>query len=85
MIALKTADLRNGFKRVSDLVNSGETVLISRPRNENLVVLSEKDYNELEKAHRNTMYFAKIDRARQQVAEGRVVVKTMGDLEGMEA
>jgi antitoxin YefM len=83
MIALKTIDIRNDFKKVSDLVLSGEKVLIARPHNENLVVLSEKEYNELEKSRRNAEYLDKIDRSMQQVAEGRVVVKTMAELEDM--
>ena len=81
MIALRTIDLRNNFKKVSALINSGEKVLIARPRNENLVVLSEKEYNELEKAWRNAEYLAKIDRAIEQAAEGQVVVKTMEEIE----
>ena len=52
-------------------------------KNENLVILSEKEYNELEKARRNAEYLEKIDKALQQVAEGRVVVKTMEELENM--
>ena len=83
MIAIKTVDIRNEFKRISDLIHSGEKVLISRPRNENLVIMSEKEYNELEKARRNAEYLAKIDEAVQQVAEGRVVYKTMEELEEM--
>jgi antitoxin YefM len=83
MIALKTVDMRNDFKKVSDLVNAGEKVLIARPRNENLVVLSEKEYNQLEKAAKNAAYLDKIDRSLQQLAEGRVVVKTMEELEDM--
>jgi antitoxin YefM len=83
MIALKTVDMRNGFKKVSELVNSGEKVLIARPHNENIVVLSEKEYNELEKAYRNAEYMDKIDRSLRQLTEGRVVVKTMEELEDM--
>jgi antitoxin YefM len=83
MIALRTVDIRNDFKRVSELVNSGEKVLIARPHNENIVVLSEKEYNELEKARRNSEYLEKIDKSIRQLAEGRVVVKTMEELEAM--
>lgn len=83
MIALKTADLRNDFKRVSDLITSGERVLISRPHNENLVVISEKEYNELEKARHNAEYLAMLNESRKQYAEGRVVVKTIEELEQM--
>ena len=50
MIALRTVDVRNDFKRVSEIVKGGEPVLITRPHNDNLVVLSERDYNELERA-----------------------------------
>ena len=83
MVALKTVDLRNDFKRVSEIVQSGETVLISRPHNENLVVLSEKKYNEMEKARRNAEYLAMIDKSLQELADGKVVVKTMEELEEM--
>ncbi|MCL1823279.1 MAG: type II toxin-antitoxin system Phd/YefM family antitoxin [Oscillospiraceae bacterium] len=83
MIALRTIDLRNDFKRVSEIINSGEKVLIARPKNQNLVVLSEKDYNELEKAKRNAEYLEKIDRSVRQIAEGKVIIKTTEELEGM--
>lgn len=77
MIALKSFDMRNDFKKISDLVSSGEKVLISRPRNENFVVLSEKEYNKLEKIRRNAEYLEKINKSMQQLAEGRVVIKIM--------
>jgi antitoxin YefM len=83
MLALRTADLRNDFGRISEIINSGERVLIAQPQIQNLVVLSERDYNELEKAKRNAEYLEKIDRSSRQVAEGRLVVKTMEELEGM--
>jgi len=49
MLAIKTADLTQDFKRYADQVTMGEKVLISRPRNENLVVITEREYNEYEK------------------------------------
>ena len=52
----RTADIY--VKRLGDLVNYGEKVLIARPGNENLVVLREKEYNEMEKAWRNVKFFA---------------------------
>ena len=84
MIALRTVDIRNDFKKVSEIIRSGEKVLIARPHNENLVVLSEKEYNELEKARRNVEYLAMIDKSIEQIREGKVVVKTMEELEAME-
>jgi antitoxin YefM len=84
VIALKTIDLRNNFRRVSKLVSSGERVLISRPHNENLVVLSEREYNELEKAKSNAEYLAMLDKSMNELNEGKVVVKTLDELEAME-
>ena len=83
MIALKTTDVKNNFKKISNLVCSGEKVLISRPHNENLVILTEKEYNELERIRRNNEYLSKIDTSLQQFAEGRTIVKTMEELEEM--
>jgi antitoxin YefM len=83
MIALRTVDLRNDFRRVSEIVSSGERVLIARPKNKNMVILSEEEYNDLEKAKRNALFLAKLDRSRQQLAEGKIVVKTMEELEEM--
>jgi len=53
MIAIKTADFTQDFKRVANMVVAGETVLISRPKNDNLVVITEKKYNELEKLRKS--------------------------------
>ena len=84
MIAVRTIDIRNDFKRIGDLVSSGEKVLIARPHNENLVILSEKEYNELERNRRNAEYLAMINKSMQELAEGKVVVKTIEELEAME-
>lgn len=84
MVALRTVDMRNDFKRVSNLIKSGEKVLIARPHNENLVVLSEKEYNELDKARRNAEYLDMIDKSIQSITEGRTVTFTMDELEAME-
>ena len=83
MIALKTVDVRNDFKKVSEIVTSGEPVLIARPHNDNLVVLSEKVYNEMAKAQQNTEYLAKIEAALQELKSGKVIAKTMEELEAM--
>ena len=83
LVTVKTIDFRNDFKRISDIVCGGETVVISRPRNENLVVLSEKEYNELDKARRNAEYLNMIDASLNELAEGKVVIKTMAELEEM--
>lgn len=83
MIALKTEDIRNNFKKISNLIYEGETVLISRPSNKNLIIISEREYNELEKIGRNNEYLSKIDRSLQQLSHGQTIDKTMEELEEM--
>jgi len=84
MIVLKTIDLRNDFKRVSDLVMSGERVLISRPRNENLVVISEYDYNMLSNGERNKAYSTMQDKSDLHVAESTPVYFTHAELDSVD-
>lgn len=45
----------------------------SRPHNQNLIVISEAAYRELEKLRRNAEYLAKLERSIQQFKEGKVV------------
>jgi antitoxin YefM len=83
MITVRTIDIRNDFKKISNIIKTGEKVVVARPHNDNLVVLSEKEYNELEKARRNADYLAMIDKSMQELADGKVVIKTMDELEEM--
>ena len=41
MLAVKSMDLRENFKALCDKVFHGETLIVSRPKNENIVMLSE--------------------------------------------
>ena len=56
VIAIKTADLTQNFKQIADMVVNGEQVLISRPKNENLVVITQKEYNALDKMRQNLFH-----------------------------
>jgi antitoxin YefM len=47
MIAIKTADLTQNFRKIANRINAGETVVVSRPKNENIVLITEKEYNSL--------------------------------------
>jgi antitoxin YefM len=47
MIAIKTADLTQNFRKIAKRINAGETVVVSRPKNENIVLITEKEYNSL--------------------------------------
>jgi antitoxin YefM len=70
MLAVKSMDVRDNFKILCDKVFNGETLIVSRPKNENVVMMSESEYNELQKAKRNAEYLEKIDRGMEQIASG---------------
>ena len=81
MLAVKSMDVRDNFKTLCDQVFRGETLIISRPKNENVVMLSEIEYNNLLKAKRNAEYLAMLDRSMTEAEAGGFIVKTMEQLE----
>ncbi len=83
MIAIKPIDLRAKLKDYMDTAFNGEPVIVSRKQNRNVVIVSEHEYNELQKAKRNAEYLAKLDRSLAQLKNGDVVVKSMEELERM--
>lgn len=83
MIATKQMDLRANIKKYFDLAFNGEPVIVSRKENKNVVVISEAEYNSLQKAKRNAEYLAHLDRSFSQLEQGEVIVKSMDELERM--
>lgn len=76
MLAVKSMDLRTNFKKWCNRVISGETVIVSRPKNENIVMLSEKHYNEITKAKRNSEYLTMLDQSMREAEAGGFITKT---------
>lgn len=62
MLAVKSVNVRDHFKEWCDKISMGETVVISRPRNENIYMINEAEYNSLQKAKRNAEYLSKLQR-----------------------
>lgn len=85
MMVTKQMDLRANIKKYFDLAFSGETVIVSRKQNKNVVVISEKEYNELQKAKRNAEYLAKLDRSIEQLEEGNTISLSMDEMKEMES
>ncbi len=83
MLALKSMDVRDNFKDICQKVVNGETVLVSRPKNQNIYMVSEKEYNNLVKEKNNREYIAMLENSIKQLSQGQVVVKTMKELEEM--
>ncbi|SDG27538.1 type II toxin-antitoxin system Phd/YefM family antitoxin [Marvinbryantia formatexigens] len=70
MLVVKCVDVRDNFENLCDKVFNGETLVISRPKNENVVMLSEREYNEMIKARRNEDYLSVLDKSMTEVEEG---------------
>ena len=81
MLAVKSMDVRDNFKNLCDKVFNGETLIISRPKNENVVMLSEREYNEMLKAKRNADYLAMLDKSMSEAEAGGFITKTIAELE----
>lgn len=83
MKAIKAAELRENMKDILDMVAGGETVIVPRPKNKNVVVVSEDEWNELMRAKKNAEYLVKIDKAFDDINSGNVIVKTLDELDEM--
>ncbi len=59
MLTAKSMDRRDNFKDWCDKISMRETVIISRPHNENIYMINEAEYNALKKAKQNASYMAK--------------------------
>ena len=84
MLAVKSMDLRDNFKSLCDRVFRGETFIVSRPKNEYIVMMSEKEYNEIMKAKNNADYLSMLEKSMNEAKNGGFVMKTMEELEDFE-
>lgn len=74
MIALASSNVRKDFKKVCDqVVNDSETVIVTRSRGENVVMMSEDEYNNMMENFRiftNPMLHSKIAKGIEQIEKG---------------
>lgn len=85
MITTKPLDLRSNLKKYMDSAFRGELVVISRPKNENVVMVSEKDYSNLIRAKQNAEYLEHLDCSREQLMKNQTISLSMDDLRDMES
>ena len=72
MLAANYSTLRDNLKDYCDRVcDNNETLIVNRKANRNVVMMSLERYTEMEKAERNAMYLAKIDKAFEQLYSGK--------------
>ena len=81
MLAVKSMDVRDNFKKICDKVFNGETLVVSRPKNQNIVMMSEAEYNEIMKIKRNAEYLAMLDKSMAEAKAGGFIVKSIDELE----
>ena len=80
MLAVKSMDVRDNFKALCDKVFKGETLIVSRPKNENIVMMSETEYNNIMKAKRNAEYLTMLDKSMAEAEAGGFITKTLDEL-----
>ena len=86
MQAISVSEARQNFKKYcDDVVEKNDVIIVSRNGNgkENMVWIDLTTYNELQKAKENLVYLMKLEESFKQLDEGKVVVKTMEELEAM--
>lgn len=72
MLATNYSTVRNNLKGYCDMAtDKGETVLVTRKDNRNIVIMSLDSYNAIMKEVRNAQYLSKIDRGFEQIRSGR--------------
>ena len=77
-------ELKANLKSFIDRAIDGESIIITRPKSKNVVLISEEEYNELLKLKNNSQYLFKLSQSIEQAAAGKVIVKSMEELESME-
>ena len=84
MLAVNYSTMRNQLKYYCDKVSDeGETIIVTRKDDKNVVMMSLQDWNEQQKALRNAQYLEKLYRAAQQAERGETIKKTLSELEAM--
>ncbi len=84
MLAVNYSTIRNNLKDYCDRVTEqNETVIVTRKDEKNVVIISLEEWNAMVKAARNAEYLDMIDRSIEQAKQGKVVVKSIEELEEM--
>ncbi|MEN6565553.1 MAG: type II toxin-antitoxin system prevent-host-death family antitoxin [Veillonellales bacterium] len=84
MIAIKAMEMRDKFKRYCDKATSGEVIIVTRKNNDNVVVISEREYNTMMKAARNADYLTMIDKSMSELGKGGFISKSLDELRELE-
>ena len=85
MLAVNYSTIRSNLKEYCDkATDENEAVIVTRKGEKNVVLISLEQYNEYLRMEKNGKYLKKIDKSMKQIEEGKVVAKTIEELEAME-
>jgi antitoxin YefM len=88
MLATSYSEARKNFKEYCDrATDDNETIIVTRKSEKNIVIISLNEYNNLMenmKILKNPAYFIELFQSLQQLNEGRIILKSMEELEAME-
>ena len=83
MQTIRAVDLHTNFKNVCNYVLKGEKIVVARPHNKNLVLISEEKYNEL-KGKKQEKYLKKLERSHEEYENGEYAEYSLDELRAME-
>ena len=84
MLAVNYTTVRNNLKEYCDRVyDENEILIVTRKEDRNVVMMSLEQYSRIEKYLRNLQYLSMLKESDEQLRDGKVVVKTMRELEAM--
>ena len=82
MIAVNYTTVRNDLKTYCDkATNLGETIIVTRKEEKNVVILSLEQYNELLRQKNNFAYTEMLRKSMTELAEGNIHLIPLEDIE----
>lgn len=88
MLAVNYSTYRSRLKEFCDrVINDSETVIVTRKNEENVVMMSLEEYNNIMenlKVLKDPNYFSELFESLEQIKKKNIVLKSMEELEAME-
>ena len=84
MLAANYTSVRDNLKYYCDMISDNdETLIMTRKQDRNVVMMTLEKYTMFEKIWNNVQYLSMLAESNEQLKEGRVVIKTMEEMENM--